>query len=185
VLLTAEPSLQSCIVFNTCSSCHSMRKEHILFLILTLNFLSTILTSQSYLNQTNLLNLLKQNQDFHEIINSSKQHYLKNDHLHVNLGSCPKDHPGSNLTGLEAVRASQSPLTPSQINEEDGNDKHEKAHQWQEAIPGWSLWGCVFPGYIHQAKQDGGPSPGHSLVRCSSSCMTSTNWETNSGPLQE
>ena len=63
-------------------------------------------------------------------------------------------HPGSNHTRVAAVRVSQCPLTPSQINEDYGNDKHEKAHQQQEAILGRCLWLLASPWYTHgsQAK---------------------------------
>ena len=62
-----------------------MKIVHILFLILTLNFLSTTLIFQIYLNEGNIMKLFKSYQEVHEITNSSKQHYLKNFHLHADL----------------------------------------------------------------------------------------------------
>lgn len=68
ILITHESSL--CSFSNLRSPNSSARRGHILFLILTLDFLSTIRTSQDNLNQANFLKLCKSSQKLHKIINS-------------------------------------------------------------------------------------------------------------------
>ena len=67
--------------------------------------LSTALTSQSYISQANFLTLCKSNQEFHNIINLSRQHYLRNTHLHVGLQeTCP----------TEWTQSTQGVITPGE-----------------------------------------------------------------------
>lgn len=159
---------------NSGSSFHSMKIVHILFLILNLNFLSTTLIFQIYLNEGNIMKLFKSYQEVHEITNSSKQHYLKNIYLHVDLQKTfPTEGAISQEVTTPGYRKWGSPQAQEMRNMAMTNMRRHISSQnqsWDKASRVMLLQGMPFA-----AKQNGRTYAGSTFAHCSFSSMATAN----------